>query len=187
MPGFTKQAIKACFLQLLSQYPLKDITVRMIVETCGINRKSFYYHYRDIPALLTEIVKEKIGATLDAYHEFHCIEDCMALILRDLIAQKAVIRHIYDSVSRDVFESAQMKVCDYFARAYVSDLQKDRSLRAADKDLLIGFYRSQCFGIIMDWMMRGMPEDIFDALHRICSVREGFAEEFVKRLSSAGP
>ena len=174
MPGFTKQAIKACFLQLLSQYPLKDITVRMIVETCGINRKSFYYHYRDIPALLTEI-------------EFHCIEDCMALILRDLIAQKAVIRHIYDSVSRDVFESAQMKVCDYFARAYVSDLQKDRSLRAADKDLLIGFYRSQCFGIIMDWMMRGMPEDIFDALHRICSVREGFAEEFVKRLSSAGP
>ncbi len=52
MPNFTKQAIKDSFLKLLNQQPLSKISVRSIVEDCGINRNSFYYHYQDIPALL---------------------------------------------------------------------------------------------------------------------------------------
>ena len=60
MPTFTKQAIKVNFWMLLKQYPLRDITVKMIVEHCGINRKSFYYHYQDVPALLGEIIKERV-------------------------------------------------------------------------------------------------------------------------------
>ena len=43
MSGFTKQAIQVSFLKLLDTYPLRDITVRMITEDCGINRKSLYY------------------------------------------------------------------------------------------------------------------------------------------------
>ena len=48
MPNFTKQAIKDSFLKLLNQQPLSKISVRSIVEDCGINRKSFYYHDQDI-------------------------------------------------------------------------------------------------------------------------------------------
>ena len=44
MANFTKQAIKASFMKLLSQKPLSKISVRDIVEDCGINRNSFYYH-----------------------------------------------------------------------------------------------------------------------------------------------
>ena len=58
MPNFTKQAIQDSFLKLLNQQPLSKISVRSIVEDCGINRNSFYYHYQDIPALLGEIIKD---------------------------------------------------------------------------------------------------------------------------------
>ena len=59
MANFTKQAIKASFMKLLSQKPLNKISVRDIVEDCGINRNSFYYHFQDIPSLLGEIVTEQ--------------------------------------------------------------------------------------------------------------------------------
>lgn len=52
MSGFTKQAIQASFLKLLDTYPLRDITVRMITEDCGINRKSFYFTIRIFPPAL---------------------------------------------------------------------------------------------------------------------------------------
>ena len=55
MANFTKQAIKAAFLELLDEKPLNKISVRDIVERCGINRNSFYYHFQDIPSLLGEI------------------------------------------------------------------------------------------------------------------------------------
>ena len=56
MANFTKQAIKAAFLELLDEKPLNKISVRDIVERCGINRNSFYYHFQDIPSLLGEII-----------------------------------------------------------------------------------------------------------------------------------
>ena len=55
MANFTKQAIRTSFMKLLNEKPLGKISVRDIVEDCGINRNSFYYHYQDIPALISEI------------------------------------------------------------------------------------------------------------------------------------
>ena len=59
MPTFTKAAIKATFISLLNKKPLNKITVKEIVEECGINRNSFYYHFDDIPSLLEEILVEE--------------------------------------------------------------------------------------------------------------------------------
>ena len=57
MAGFTRQAIQSSFCRLLAEKPLNKISVRDIVEDCGINRNSFYYHFQDIPTLIGEIIK----------------------------------------------------------------------------------------------------------------------------------
>ena len=44
MPTFTKKAIEIALFKLLNEKPLSKITVKDIVEECGINRNSFYYH-----------------------------------------------------------------------------------------------------------------------------------------------
>ncbi len=55
MANFTKQAIKNSLIHLLNERPSGKITVKDIVEDCGINRNSFYCHYADIPSLVEEI------------------------------------------------------------------------------------------------------------------------------------
>ena len=67
MANFTKQAIKAAFLELLDEKPLNKISVRDIVERCGINRNSFYYHFQDIPSLLGEIIVERTNELMAQY------------------------------------------------------------------------------------------------------------------------
>ena len=60
-----REAIQAAFLSLLEERPLRDITVKDIVQSCGVNRNSFYYHFKDIPALLQENMEAgDIGKTL---------------------------------------------------------------------------------------------------------------------------
>ena len=41
MPNFTRKAIQEAFITLLNERPLKQITVKDIVDTCGINRNTF--------------------------------------------------------------------------------------------------------------------------------------------------
>ena len=54
MPSFTKKAIMDSFLHLVEKKPLDKITVRDIVDDCGINRNTFYYYFQDIYAVLEE-------------------------------------------------------------------------------------------------------------------------------------
>ena len=58
MAGFTKKAIRESFVKLLSEKPFSQITVRDIVEDCGVSRNTFYYYYNDLPHLAESIVNE---------------------------------------------------------------------------------------------------------------------------------
>lgn len=45
--NITKRALASALKELMEQIPFEKISVAMICEKCGMNRKSFYYHFRD--------------------------------------------------------------------------------------------------------------------------------------------
>ena len=55
MPSFTKKAIVESFLRLVAKKPIDKITVRDVVDDCGINRNTFYYYFQDIYAVLEQL------------------------------------------------------------------------------------------------------------------------------------
>ena len=48
MSQITKRAIEQSLKNLLAKKPLTKITINDIAEDCGINRMTFYYHFKDI-------------------------------------------------------------------------------------------------------------------------------------------
>lgn len=45
--NITKHALAAALKKLMEENPFEKINVGDICEKCGMNRKSFYYHFRD--------------------------------------------------------------------------------------------------------------------------------------------
>ena len=45
--NIAKNALAASMKKLMSKNPFSKISVGDICEDCGMNRKSFYYHFRD--------------------------------------------------------------------------------------------------------------------------------------------
>lgn len=45
--GVTKKVLAYALKRLMASHPLSKITVGDICEACDMNRKSFYYHFRD--------------------------------------------------------------------------------------------------------------------------------------------
>ena len=110
MANFTKAAIKSTFIALLEEKPLNQITVKMIVETCGINRNSFYYHYQDLPALIEEIVQEESMRIMNKYQTIDSIEMALNAAVEFTSNHRRAILHIYCSVNRDIFEIGRAHV-----------------------------------------------------------------------------
>lgn len=63
----TKKAIAASLKKIMEKKPLDKITVREIIEDCGINRKTFYYHFRDIYHLIKWIFEEEAIEVVKQY------------------------------------------------------------------------------------------------------------------------
>ena len=184
MPNFTRKAIQETFISLLNERPLKQITVNDIVDACGINRNTFYYHFADIPTLLQEIITEEAESIIENYPTLDSIEQCLEVALQFAIKNKRAVLHIYNSVSRHVYEQYLMQVCDYVITTYCNTLFSDKKLSDADKTLIISLYKCTCFGIVIDWMANGMRADILSDLHRLCALQHGAIETMIDRAAA---
>ena len=47
-----KKTLAVSLKRFMEKKPLSKITVSEIIADCGVNRKTFYYHFEDIYALL---------------------------------------------------------------------------------------------------------------------------------------
>ena len=119
MANFTKQAIETAFLQLLNEKPLNKISVRDIVEKCGINRKLLLLPFQDIPSLIAEIITSYTDQLIEEYPTISTLDECCEMAFRYALQNRSAVMHIYHSVNRDLFEESTMRLCEYAVTTYI--------------------------------------------------------------------
>lgn len=181
MPSLTRNAIIHAFLRLLEERPLSKITVKDIVDTCGINRNTFYYHFEDIPALIEAISKDEVDRLIQAHARVDSLEDCLMIAVDFILEKKRIVLHLYNSNNRDLYERELMDICRYVVGAYYDSLFEGQGFDPEDKEILIRSYRCWCFGLLMEWLNEGLREDVKPVLKRLCQLREGTVEASLDR------
>lgn len=177
MASFTKNAIKKAFIKLLEERPLGKITVRDITDACGINRNSFYYHYQDIPTLLSEIVSEDADRIIAQYPKVESVSTCIDAAVNYALSYKRVVKHIFDSVNRDILELYLMRVSEYVVTAYFNTVTEGAELSEIDKASFIRYYKCLMFGFVVDWMNGGMNEEVVEQFKRFIEMRHNLISD----------
>lgn len=172
MPNFTKRAIIDSFVKLLNERPLSKITVKDIVEDCGINRNSFYYHFQDIPNLLNEVTIEQTNK-ICTFSEGETLAEGIETMLKYVVENKKAIYHIWSSSNKASYELQLMKMCEYITRKYITFFQYETSMEPGDKELIISFMKCALFGQLTDWLCHKMSYDIAACSRRLCQIFEG--------------
>lgn len=90
MSQVTKRALEASLKKLLLERPLDKITVTDIAEDCGINRMTFYYHFRDIYDLVEWACQEDARRILDGKRTYTTWQEGFRRILDGLIDNMAL-------------------------------------------------------------------------------------------------
>ncbi len=181
MANFTKQAIKSSFMKLLNQQPLSKISVRDIVEDCGINRNSFYYHFQDIPSLIEEIIKEDADRIIEQHPTVNSLRECINIMFRYALENKKAVLHIYNSANRDIYEKSMMKLCEYVVTKYLETVfGKDPESEKARASAII-FFKCELFGLSFEWIEKGMKEDAIEEIDSLADLCRDFSDEIMKR------
>lgn len=150
----TKKTIAASLKKIMKTKPLAKITVNEIVSDCGLNRKTFYYHFEDIYALLKWIFEEE---AIEIVKEFDLLTDHReaVLFIMDYIERNDyIINCAYDSIGRD--EMKRFFYTDFIeiTTSIIGRAEKEAGLvlEPAFREFLCKFYTEAFAGILIDWI-----------------------------------
>ena len=118
MSGFTKEIIAKTFTELLDEKPMSKITVKDIVERCGVNRNTFYYHFKDIPDVVEFILKKKWDEILEHPQDRASILECMEEMADLVRNNRKVMFNVYRSVKKDTFLFYMNEISNYIIMEY---------------------------------------------------------------------
>lgn len=181
LPGFTKQAIRNSFMKLLDERPVSQITIKDIVEDCGINRNSFYYHYQDMPSMIEEIILEEMNEIIGRHPTVDSLEEGLEVAASFIVKNRRAALHLYHSANRDLLEQHLWQICEYVVETYINTAFADSPIGTDDKSVFIRYYKWLCFGAVMDMLRGGIKEDIQAVFNRMCYLKKGMLEEMVSR------
>jgi len=176
---YVKNDIKETVVALLRQMPLKDISVKMVVEKCEINRNTFYYYYEDIYGVIKEFLHEQSRKMAESYDENRSLEDNLAEAIEHLFALKEIIANIYCSASHNILYSFFRDYTDPALNEYIARLSKGRIIEPEKLKTVSDFCQQAVLGVVISWLETGMQDSFRQDMHRTAVLLESIVERIM--------
>lgn len=171
MSEITKKALAASFMKLLNQTTLDKITIKDIVDECGVNRNTFYYHFQDVYDLMDWIFITEAKQVIDENKTYDNWQQGFLQSANYLLENKKLIFHAYNSLSREQLERYLYNITDNIMLNFVNEKAKDLNVSEEDRKFLADFYKYALVGLVLEWIRTGMKEDpkiAIDKMGKIC-------------------
>ncbi|WP_283651165.1 TetR-like C-terminal domain-containing protein [Ileibacterium valens] len=182
MTAKLRSAIQESFLKLALRKPVDRITVKEIVEDCDINRNSFYYHFEDLPDLIEKVVEERILNIEQLKVDNQSLEDYSLAVVQAMINNQELIRNIYNSKSRALFERKLYTITGKLVREFLETrIVPKYDIGLADQETIVRFYRNVLTGYVLEWLNSPVHDDLNTQFKRVFILRKGFFERMLER------
>ena len=182
MSQVTKRALEASLKHLLLQKPLDKITIGDITEDCGINRMTFYYHFKDIYDLIEWSLLEDAKKALEGQRTYDTWQQGFLQIFEMVLDNKPFITNVYHSISREQVELYLYRLTYDLLLGVVEEQSAGMSVRAEDKQFIADFYKYAFVGIMLDWVRRDMQEDPQQIIDRLSTLLHGNIAQALSRF-----
>ena len=166
----TEKAIVDAFWQALDEKPFNKITVKNIVELCGVNRNTFYYHFRDIPQVMEYALKNEADNLINASFKPANHIDCLKHIITFIQTRQRAILHLYNSMQREVFIKQLNDMSFYTTKRYVQNTPEIAELPDDEKELIIYYFKCTFVGVMLDWLDSGMEYDLLSRTQKMHNI-----------------
>lgn len=150
----TKKALAASLKKQMKKKPLKKVTISDLITDCNVNRKTFYYHFEDIYALLKWMLEQEAIEVVKQFDLLIDYKDAILFVLDYVEANAHILGCAYDSMGRD--EMKRFFYTDFIGivQTLIDGTEKDMNLSVATnfKEFLGNLYTEALAGVLIDWV-----------------------------------
>ena len=151
----TKKDLAAALKKLMARKPINKITVRELVDECGMNRNSFYYHFDDIYGLFKCMVEAEAVSIVQQYDLMMDYHEVINFVLDYVESNQYLLTNAYNAVGQAGlrrllyldFISCIGSLIEQGAHRQGVSLDEDY------KQFLCAFYAEAIAGTLQDYIM----------------------------------
>ena len=149
---------------------IEPLTVKDIVENCGVNRKTFYYYFKDIYDLVEWVCLEDAKKALADNKTYETWQQGFVRIFDAVRENKPFIMNVYRCVSREQVEKYLTPLTDDLLMGVINELSAGMVVRAEDKAFIAQVYSYAFVGLMLDWIKDEMKQDPETLVNRFALV-----------------
>lgn len=173
MSQITKRALEQSLKNLLLKKPLTKITINDIADDCGINRMTFYYHFKDIYDLVEWACMEDARKALEENKTYDTWQQGFLQIFEAVRSNKPFVMNVYRCVHQEQVEKYLKPLVDDLILGVINEEAVGMTVREEDKDFIAQVYSYIFIGLMLDWIKDDMREDPADIVERLGKLIKG--------------
>lgn len=177
----TKRTLAEALKRAMRKKPFSKITVTELIQDCGVNRKTFYYHFEDIYALLKWVLEEEAIEVVKHFDLLTDYEKAIRFVMDYVEKNDYMISCAYDSIGEE-----QMKRFFYtdfvgIVTSVIDAADEKRGIRMERdfKNYVARFYTEAISGMLIEWIKEKEKHDREKTIGYLTKII-GTALEYVK-------
>lgn len=182
MSQITKRALVQSLKNMLLKKPLTKITVTDITRDCGINRMTFYYHFKDIYDLVEWVCLEDAKRALAAKKTYDTWQQGLLQIFEAVLENKPFVMNVYSCVHQEQIERYLKPMVDHLVLQIISTESDKEYVSEKDQMFIAGVYSHVFVGLLMDWIKEDMQEEPEAIVSRLATLLKGSVSEALSRF-----
>lgn len=185
--NITKTAIAGSVKKLMEKLPFDRITTADIIETCGISRKTFYYHFHDKYDVVNwifsvEIMKDIMeSTTLDNWANGSLI------FCRYIQENKEFYKNAVNANGQNCFIAFLHNLTETQLKKLCRTATEKRILSDDDLKFLVEFYYNAFIGVFIPWVNDDMNVNPEVIVNRWIGVVDKSLEQYIHSIETADP
>lgn len=144
--------------QLMQNTPLDKISVQDIVSACDLNRKTFYYHFKDKQELICWIFDNEFAGLHDKNNDNTIIDE----LVEHLYFNKDFYIAALTSDTQNNLREHLYKVGYKAILSQIKEILGKREMTPDDMNMIALFFTNAVIGYLSQWAKEGMKKSPFE-------------------------
>ena len=164
---YIKRAIEASFLRLLDEQPFERITVRSIVDDCGLTRNTFYNYFEDTYDLVDGLLRALVCDVANSDAAPTTLSAAMRPVTQFAMEHPRALKHLYRSTKREELMGCFDKMFELMVQRLIDGAHREGRLLTDDRALVVDALRFVISGFFKQWIDAGMNEPLEQTLEQL--------------------
>lgn len=150
----TKQALAGALKRAMGKKPFHKITVTELIQDCGVNRETFYYHFEDIYALLKWMLEDGSIQVVKHFDLLTDYREAIAFVMDYVEENDRILNCAYDPIGREelwrLFSADFLEICGSMIGQ--AEQRRGTALEPGYREFLCRFYSNAIAGVLTEWI-----------------------------------